>query len=100
MKTVEPPMAVFSHGTVTASISSTKTVVAGRATRNRSVYLYTSHRDEPTGEWKQTSHFRPDELPKVARLAMHAFECLTPRDFDGSKTSSVSWPQSSSPEGL
>lgn len=76
MKKVEPPMAVFSHGTVTASISSTRTVVDGRPMRQCRVHLYTEHRDEHMDDWNQTSHFRPDELLTVARLATQAFEFL------------------------
>ena len=40
------------------------------------------YRDEKSGQWKTTTYFRPDELPKLALVATKAYEHLTLRMFD------------------
>ena len=80
------PIKEFRAGTVLATVWTSKNATNGRPVPQHTVRLQKRYRDDRSGQWKTTTYFRPDELPKVALVASRAFEFLTLREFDGSKT--------------
>lgn len=84
------PIKEFRAGTVLATVWMSKAATNGRPAPQHTVRLQKRYRDDRSGQWKTTTYFRPDELPKVALVASRAFEFLTLREFDGSKTEQAS----------
>lgn len=90
MNDKERPIKEFRAGTVTASIWTSEPATNGHPAPQHTIRLQKRYRDDRSGQWKTTTYFRPDELPKVALVATRAFEFLTLREFDGATTPSVS----------
>ena len=75
-----PPMKEFRAGTAVAAIWTESTPVNGRAVPSFSIRIQKRYRDDRDGQWKTTSYFRPDELPKLALVVSKTFEVLTLRE--------------------
>ncbi len=84
------PAAEFRAGTVVAAIWTKNTTIDGRSTAQHSIRVQKRYRDEKSGEWKTTTYFRPDELPKLGLVVSRAYEHLILREVDDSKPASTS----------
>jgi hypothetical protein len=80
MSEAELPIKEFRAGTVAAAIWESKTPSNGKAYAQYSIRVQKRYRDDKSGQWKTTSYYRPDELPKLALVASRAFEFLTLRE--------------------
>ncbi len=80
MSNAEKPIKEFRAGTVVASIWVSKTAIDGRSTAQHSIRVQKRYRDDRTGQWKTTTYFRPDELPKLSLVVSRAYEFLTLRE--------------------
>ena len=80
MSSSDRPIKEFRAGTVVAAIWVSKTAVNGRSTAQHSIRVQKRYRDDRTGQWKTTTYFRPDELPKLALVVSRAYEFLTLRE--------------------
>jgi hypothetical protein len=69
----EKPIRKFRAGTIQASIWARQTDKG----QSLSVSIVKSYKDEKTGNWKETTTFFPDDLPKLAMLARNCFEYIT-----------------------
>ena len=79
-ETCERPTVEIRAGTIVAAIWS-KTV-NGQSSTQHTIRIQKRYRDDRSGEWKTTTYFRPDELPKLALVASKAYEHLTLREVD------------------
>jgi hypothetical protein len=86
----ERPAAEFRAGTVVAAIWTKSTTIDGRSAAQHSIRIQKRYRDEKSGEWKTTTYFRPDELPKLALVVSKAYEHLMLREVDDSKRTPTS----------
>ena len=84
------PAAEFRVGTVVAAIWTKNTTIDGRSAAQHSIRIQKRYRDEKSGEWKTTTYFRPDELPKLGLVVSKAYEHLMLRDVDDSKRTTTS----------
>ncbi len=82
MSEAELPIKEFRAGTVAAAIWESKAPVNGKSYAQYSIRVQKRYRDDKAGQWKTTSYFRPDELPKLALVVSRAFEFLTLRESD------------------
>ncbi len=80
MSNAEKPIKEFRAGTVVASIWVSKTAVNGRSSAQHSIRVQKRYRDDRSGQWKTTTYFRPDELPKLSLVVSRAYEFLTLRE--------------------
>lgn len=86
------PIKEFRAGGVAASVWVSKTPVNGRSTTQHSIRVQKRYRDDRSGQWKTTTYFRPDELPKLALVVSRAFEFLSLREFDDAGSSTPNQP--------
>jgi len=89
MKDKEQPIKEFRAGTAVAAIWVSKNAVNGQSLAQHSIRVQKRYRDDRSGEWKTTTYFRPDELPKLALVVSRAYEFLTLRqseDITGAPT--------------
>lgn len=72
------PVAEFRAGTIVASLWTPTAQQDARFAPQPNIRIQKRYRDEKTGEWKTTTYFRPDDLPKLALVANKVFEhiCL------------------------
>jgi len=82
----DQPVKEFRAGGVTALVWTSKVAVSGRSTTQHSIRVQKRYRDDRSGQWKTTTYFRPDELPKLALIVSKAFEFLTLREFDNTSS--------------
>ena len=85
MSSNERPIKEFRAGTVVAAIWVSKTAVNGQGTAQHSIRVQKRYRDDRTGQWKSTTYFRPDELPKLSLVVSRAYEFLTLREVADTK---------------
>ena len=76
----ERPAAEFRAGTVVAAVWTKSTTIDGRSAAQHSIRIQKRYRDEKSGEWKSTTYFRPDELPKLALVVSKTYEHLMLRE--------------------
>lgn len=76
------PMKEFRAGTVVVAIWAESTPVNGRAVPQYSIRVQKRYRDDKDGQWKTTTYFRPDELPKLGLVVSRAYEFLTLRETE------------------
>ena len=81
----EKPAAEFRAGTEVAAVWTKSTTIDGRSAAQHSIRIQKRYRDEKSGEWKTTTYFRPDELPKLALVVSKTYEHLMLREVDDSK---------------
>ncbi len=74
------PIKEFRAGTAVAAIWVSKTAVNGQSSAQHSIRVQKRYRDDRSGQWKSTTYFRPDELPKLALVVSRAYEFLTLRE--------------------
>jgi len=90
MSDKEHPIKEFRAGGVVAAIWVSKNAVNGRSMAQHSIRVQKRYRDDRSGQWKTTTYFRPDELPKLAMVVSRAYEFLTmlrePEDSEASPT--------------
>lgn len=84
------PAREFRAGTIVASIWESSTVIDGRTVPKHDVRILKRYRDERSGQWKSTSYFRAEDLPKLALVATKVFEHVTLRVSEPAGASSVS----------
>ena len=77
----ERPTTEFRAGTVVAAIWTKTTTLNGRSVPQHSIRIQKRYRDEKSGEWKTTTYFRPDELPKLGLVVSKAYEHLMLREI-------------------
>ncbi|RJO66276.1 MAG: hypothetical protein C4523_13070 [Myxococcales bacterium] len=82
MSETNPPTKEFRAGTVVAAIWTETAATNGRPVPSYSIRIQKRYRDDKSGQWKTTSYFRPDELPKLALVVSRAFEFLTLRETE------------------
>jgi len=78
----QPPIKEFRAGTIVAAIWRDHGGSNGKRYPQFSIRVQKRYRDEKSGQWKTTTYFRPDDLPKLALVAGKAFEQLTLRVMD------------------
>ena len=84
------PMKEFRAGTVVAAIWAESAPLNGRAVPSYSIRIQKRYRDDKDGQWKTTTYFRPDELPKLGLVVSRAYEFLTLREPDEPTAATVS----------
>ena len=82
-----PPLKEFRAGTVVAAIWAENIPINGRVVTHYSIRIQKRYRDDKSGQWKTTTYFRPDELPKLGLVVSRAFEFLTLRETEEPATS-------------
>ena len=87
----ERPSNEFRAGTAVASIWTKTTTLNGRSVPQHSIRIQKRYRDEKSGEWKTTTYFRPDELPKLALVVSKAYEHLMLREIEDATPTPTSW---------
>jgi hypothetical protein len=80
MNNAEKPIKEFRAGTVVAAIWVSKNAVNGQSSAQHSIRVQKRYRDDRSGQWKTTTYFRPDELPKLSLVVSRAYEFLTLRE--------------------
>ena len=78
----ERPSNEFRAGTAVAAIWTRTTTLNRRNVPQHSIRIQKRYRDEKSGEWKTTTYFRPDELPKPALVVSKAYEHLMLREIE------------------
>jgi hypothetical protein len=74
------PVREFRAGTISAAVWSNTETRDGKSIPQHSIRVQKRYRDERTGEWKTTSYFRPDDMPRLALVAQKVFEYVILRD--------------------
>ena len=74
----------------TSGISQPPIVAIGRSVAQHSIRIQKRYRDEKSGEWKTTTYFRPDELPKLALVVSKTYEHLMLRETDDTRSAPAS----------
>jgi hypothetical protein len=82
----QKPVMEFRAGTIVASVWQERGGANGKSYPKFSVRIQKRYRDEKSGQWKTTTYFRPDELPKLELVAGKAYEHLTLRVMDTAET--------------
>ena len=77
----QPPEREFRAGTICASIWTKSETRDGRTIPQHNIRIQKRYRDEKTGDWKSTTYFRADDLPRLALVASRVFEHLTLKDI-------------------
>lgn len=86
----ERPAAGFRVGTVVAAVWTKSATIDGRSAAQHSIRIQKRYRDEKSGEWKSTTYFRPDELPKLALVVSKTYEHLMLRETDDTRSALAS----------
>lgn len=74
------PIKEFRAGMVHASIWGKPVKRDGRSWTEHSIRVLKEYKDDRTGEWRTTTYFRTEDLPKLALVASKAFEFLNLRE--------------------
>jgi hypothetical protein len=83
-----PPIKEFrAPGGLSAAIWENATERDGRTVVWYSIKIQRSFRDKNSKEWRTTNYFRPQDLPRVARLAEDAFRFVDSPDSEGADDS-------------
>jgi hypothetical protein len=72
----------FSCGLVKAAIWADSRVINNTLVEVHSIIIDRSYKDKDDGEWKYTTTFAAEDLPKVAVVAMEAYRWLRLRTFE------------------
>lgn len=70
-------------GTICASIWRKELSHGGRKWQEYSIRVQKRYKDERSGEWKTTTYFRPEDLPKLVLVANKAYEYASLKETDG-----------------
>lgn len=70
-------------GTISVAVWNEPPARDGRAGPTYTLRVEKRYRDEKSGQWRSTSFFRLDELPKLVLAAMEAYRLLTLRVAGG-----------------
>ena len=73
----QKPAREFRAGTILAAVWPKEVTHNGRKWVEHSIRIQKRYKDERSGEWKTTTYFRPDDLPKLALVAGRAYEQVT-----------------------
>jgi hypothetical protein len=84
------PVKEFKAGTICAAIWTDTANINGRPVPQHSIRIQKRYRDERTGEWKSTTYYRPEDMPRLALVASKVFECLTLREIGDASEQSKS----------
>lgn len=76
------PQREYRAGTIVAAVWTSPKVVNGRTVNEHSIRIQKRYRDERSGQWKSTTYFRPDDLPKLMLVARKVYEDVMLRVFD------------------
>lgn len=71
------PIEDFSAGTVRAAVWRREAERNGRTVILYSIKVEKQYRDKQTGEWKSTTQFFPEDLPKLMLVAFEAFRYVS-----------------------
>ncbi len=85
-ETKNRPIKVFTCGAVKAAIWSDSKIINNALVEMHSIKIDRSYKDKATGQWKNTSSFNVEDLPKIAALASEAYKFIRIRDFDDRDT--------------
>lgn len=55
----------------------------GRKWVEHAIRIQKRYKDERTGEWKTTTYFRPEDMPKLALVATKMYEFVTLKEMRG-----------------
>lgn len=72
--TGKQPQKEFRAGTIVAAVWEDQAVVNGRSVPQFSIRVQKRYRDERSGQWKTTTYFRADDLPKLVLVANKVYE--------------------------
>lgn len=72
----------FSCGLVKAAIWADSRVINNTVVEVHSIIIDRSYKDKDDGEWKYTTTFAAEDLPKVAVVAMASYKWLRLRSFE------------------
>lgn len=78
----QPPAKEFRAGTICAAIWTKTETRDGKSIPQHSIRVQKRYRDERTGDWKTTSYFRPEDMPRLALVAGKVFEHVTLREVE------------------
>ena len=67
----------FRAGGIRATIWPKEVSHKGRKWREYNIRIQKHYMDEPSGEWKTTTYFRPEDMPKLALVANKVYEYVT-----------------------
>lgn len=84
------PVKEFRAGTISASIWTKTAMVDGRSVDQHNIRIQKRYRDARTGEWKSTSYFQSDDLPKLMLVVGKVYEYVTLKQSDEIPASTVS----------
>ena len=86
-QTAEPPEKEYRVGTICAAIWRKEVAHQGRKLVEHSIRIQKRYKDERSGEWKTTTYFRPDDLPKLMLVASRAYDHVALKEYDGGRVS-------------
>ena len=89
MSEADLPIKEFRAGTVAAAIWESKAPINGKPYAQYSIRVQKRYRDDKSGQWKTTTYFPPDELPRLALVVSRAFEFLTLRETEDAGASTT-----------
>lgn len=78
----QQPDKEFRAGAISAAIWTKNVMVDGRQARQDTVRVQKRYRDGRSGEWRTTTYFRPDDLPKLILVVSRAYEHVMLREID------------------
>lgn len=76
------PVKEFRAGTISAAIWEKAVTINGRSVPQHSIRIQKRYKDERSGEWKTTTYFRLEDMPRLALVANKVFEYVTLREID------------------
>jgi hypothetical protein len=80
----QKPAKEFRAGTICAAIWTKSETHDGRSVLQHNIRIQKRYRDERTGEWKTTSYFRSEDMPRLALVANRVFEHVTLKEVEPS----------------
>jgi len=78
----QKPAREFRAGTICASIWTKTETRDGRSVLQHNIRVQKRYRDERTGEWKTTSYFRSEDMPRLALVANRVFAHITLKEVE------------------
>lgn len=78
----ERPIKEYRAGAVHAAIWGKEVTRNGRKWTEHSVRVQRHYKDERSGDWRTTTYFRPEDLPKLVLAANKAYEHIMLKDTD------------------
>ena len=82
----DAPMKEFRAGMIHASIWGKTVKRNDRAWTEHSIRVLKEYKDDRTGEWRTTTYFRTEDMPKLALVANKVYEFLNLREVQRSST--------------